>query len=218
MAGGAVTTVVVVDDHPAIVVGVRSWCAQVDPPIEVVDAGPTTKVAWTGAGRTADVVVFDLHLGSATPAYGDLRRLVDDGRQVIVYSMRDDQDAALTCLDIGACTYLTKAEGEAHLVAAVRAAAANMPYTAPSLGGAFGTDIRPGRPRLSGRESQILVEWFRSESKEMVAAKLGLSPSTVGSYIDRIRIKYANVGRPAQTKAALVARAVQDGLVDLDDL
>lgn len=38
------------------------------------------------------------------------------------------------------------------------------------------------------------------------------------SYLDRVRIKYANVGRPARTKASLVARAVQDGLVDVDDL
>ena len=38
------------------------------------------------------------------------------------------------------------------------------------------------------------------------------------SYIDRVRIKYANTGRPAPTKAALVARAIQDGLIDLDDL
>ncbi|MFD1052376.1 hypothetical protein ACFQ1S_45745, partial [Kibdelosporangium lantanae] len=65
------------------------------------------------------------------PAYGDLKRLVDAGRQVIVYTMREDRDTALTCLDIGAFTYLTKAEGDEHLVAAIQAAANNTPYTPP---------------------------------------------------------------------------------------
>lgn len=218
MASRRLISAVIIDDHPAIVVGVRAWCAAAQPPIDVVDAGATMAVAWTGPGRTADVVILDLHLGRGAPAYADLRRLVEAGRQVIVYSMRDDQDAALTCLDLGAFTYLTKAEGQAHLVAGVQAAATNRPYTPPSLGGALGADLRAGRPRLSDREREILIEWFLSESKEMVASKLGLSPRTVGTHIDRVRIKYANAGRPAQTKATLMARAIQDGLIGIDDL
>ncbi|NEB40922.1 helix-turn-helix domain-containing protein [Streptomyces sp. SID14515] len=74
------------------------------------------------------------------------------------------------------------------------------------------------RPQLSTREENVLIEWFQSESKELVAQRLGISVRTVNSYLDRVRIKYANVGRPARTKASLVARAVQDGLVDVDDL
>lgn len=211
-------TMTVVDDHPVAVAGVRAWCATADPPIEIVAAGPGVGIAWTGLGHAADVVLLDLHLENSTPAFGDLRRLVDDGRQVIVFTMRDDADAALTCEDIGAFTYLTKAEGEAHLVAAVQAAAGDRPYTPPALGGALGTDSRRHRPRLSQREAHVLVEWFQCESKDMVAQKLGLSLRTVNSYLDRVRIKYANVGRPAPTKAALVARAIQDGLVRLSDL
>ena len=33
-----------------------------------------------------------------------------------------------------------------------------------------------------------------------------------------MRVKYANVGRDAPTKAALVARALQDGLMRIDEL
>jgi hypothetical protein len=39
---------------------------------------------------------------------------------------------------------------------------------------------------------------------------LGISVRTFNPYLDRMRIKYANVGRPARTKASLVARAIQD--------
>ncbi|WP_274383918.1 hypothetical protein [Saccharothrix deserti] len=41
---------------------------------------------------------------------------------------------------------------------------------------------------------------------------------TVNSYIDHAGIRYANAGRSAPTKAAPVARAVQDGLIRLEDL
>lgn len=211
-------TAVVVDDHPVVIAGVRAWCALADPPIQVVAAGPTVAVAWLDPGDQADVVVLDLQLDITGPAYGDLKRLVDAGRQVVVYSMRSDRETVLNALDIGAFAYLTKAEGEDHLVPAIAAAAAGTPYVPPVLSGAFGTDDRPHRPRLSPREHQVLIEWFHSESKEMVARRLDLTVHRVNSCLERVRIKYANVGRAAPTKAALVARALQDGLVVADEL
>jgi DNA-binding NarL/FixJ family response regulator len=211
-------TVVVVDDHPVVIAGVRAWCALADPPIKVVAAGSTVAAAWLDPGDKADVVILDLQLDITGPAYGDLKRLVDAGRQVVAYSMRSDRETVLNALDIGAFAYLTKAEGEDHLVPAIVAAAAGTPYVPPVLSGAFGTDDRPHRPRLSPREHQVLIEWFHSESKEMVARHLGLTVHRVNSCLERVRIKYANVGRAAPTKAALVARALQDGLVAADEL
>jgi len=211
-------TVVVVDDHPVVQAGVRAWCALAQPPMQVVAYGPDVSVAWLAPGDKADVVVLDLQLDITGPAYGDLKRLVDAGRQVVVYSMRSDRETVLTSLDIGAFTYLTKAEGESHLVAAIEAAATNTPYTPPALSGAFGTDDRPHRPRLSPRETQVLLEWFHCESKEMVARRLHLTVHRVNSCLERVRVKYANVGREAPTKAALVARAIQDGLVRTEEL
>lgn len=64
----------------------------------------------------------------------------------------------------------------------------------------------------------MLVEWLRCESKTVAAGRLNLTPRSVSTYIDRARIKYADVGRPASTKASLMVRALQDGLLRLDDL
>ncbi|WP_342216093.1 LuxR C-terminal-related transcriptional regulator [Nocardia farcinica] len=73
-----------------------------------------------------------------------------------------------------------------------------------------------GDLRLSARERQVLVAWLLGDSKGAASRKLYLSSSTVMTHIARIRDKYAAVGRPAPTKAALLARALQDGLVTLD--
>lgn len=210
--------VVVIDDHPAVIAGVRWWCSG-SARLDVVASGESPAVAWGPPGSDADVVVLDLHLaGSREPAWAELERLVDAGRRVIVYSMRDDEETVLRCLDAGCATYLTKAEGEAHLVSAVTAAADDQPYVSPALAGAMTVDRHRDRPQLTQRESEVLLAWFQCESKEMVAQMFNLSPRTVAGYLDRIRIRYARVGRPAPTKASLVARALQDELITLDDL
>lgn len=73
-------------------------------------------------------------------------------------------------------------------------------------------------PGLSQRERQVLRAWVLADSKEEVGQKLFIAESTVNTHIARIRMKYEAVGRPASTKAALLARALQDGIVDLDQL
>ncbi|WNV84638.1 response regulator transcription factor [Umezawaea sp. Da 62-37] len=211
-------TAVVVDDHPAVRAGVAYWLTSGTPPIAVLDSGEDVSVAWLGEGATADVVILDLHLGGPTPVLGDLRRLVEAGRNVVVYSMRADDEIALHCLELGALCYLTKAEGADHLVEATRAAARGDAYTPPSLAGALAGDSSDHRPALSARETEVLVEWFQSESKDFVAQRLGITASTVNSHLERIRVKYAQIGREAPTKAALVARAIQDGLIGVDEL
>lgn len=218
MAVGEQVSAVVVDDHPAVRAGIAHWLSSGTPPIRVVAAGDDVRVAWLDEGAEADVVVLDLHLGGPVPALGDLRRLVEAGRRVVVYSMRADDDIALQCLELGALSYLTKVEGAEHLVGAVQAAAEGRPYTPPSLAGALAGDRSDHRPALSARETEVLVEWFQSESKDYVARRLGISLSTVNSHLERIRIKYALIGREAPTKAALVARAIQDGLIGIDEL
>ncbi|MCP2241565.1 response regulator [Lentzea aerocolonigenes] len=211
-------TAVIVDDHVAIAAGVRYWCEQADPPIHLIDAGARLAEVWTGPGAEADVVVFDLELVPGQPQFGELRRLVDSGRRVVVYSQHADDATAIKCIDLGALAYLTKREGPDHLVPALRTAARGMPYTAPSLSGAIVADDTPDRPRLSPREIEVLRSWFASSSKELVAAKLHIGVKTVDTHITRVRIKYANAGRAASTKSELVSRALDDGLITLAEL
>ncbi|WP_019931255.1 helix-turn-helix transcriptional regulator [Nocardia sp. BMG111209] len=74
------------------------------------------------------------------------------------------------------------------------------------------------RPCLSQREREVLVAWIFSDSKAEACRDLYVTLGTINTHLTRIRRKYADVGRPATTKAALLARAVQDGLIALDEI
>lgn len=58
-------TAVIVDDHNVVAAGVRAWCAQADPRIELIEAGASLLHVWTGQGGQADVVIFDLLLAGS---------------------------------------------------------------------------------------------------------------------------------------------------------
>lgn len=214
----AAITAVLVDDHEVVTEGVRSWCASADPPIDLIEAGARLGAVWTGPGRDADVVIMDLQLTGGAQEFGELRRLTQAGRRVVVYTGDGNRATAVKCIGLGALAYVAKSEGRGHLVAAVRAAAAGRAYTPPSLSGAIAADDGAGRPRLAPMELEALRAWFASSSKGLAAAMLGISPRTVDTYIERVRVKYAAVGREAPTKSALVARALEDGLVTLEEL
>lgn len=207
-------SIVIIDDHPAIVSGVVSWCAQAEPAIQVAATGEHVAVAWTEPGRSAPIVLLDLQLRGSRLVFDELGELADSGRSVIVYSQQTDQAAVRRCLDLGAFTYLTKDEGHHHLIPAIRAASQNLPYVSPALGGALVGDTAAHRPVLSKGETDALTAWFHSSSKRLAAATLNISPDTLKTYIERARLKYAAVGRPAPTKAALLERAYQDGILD----
>lgn len=212
-------TVTILDDHPAILAGVRGWFAAADPPITVLAEGDTLEAAWTRPGADADVVILDLGLlGEPAAGTARLRKLVEAGRSVVIYTMSEDVELALHCVGLGAQAYVTKREGQGHLVAAARSAARSELYLSPTLAGALADDRRKGIPALSDREREALIQWFQSESKQLVAVRMGLSVRTVQTYLDRARQKYVELGRPASTKAALLACAIQDGLVDLEEL
>lgn len=164
------------------------------------------------------VVVVDLELTSRKPDFDAIHRIAQAGHRVVVYSHLEHNEVILQCLDFGAVTYLVKSEGKRHLIEAIQAAGTDTPYIGPRMAGAMHSDPTEGRPALAVREREVLVAWFQTESKELVGQRLYISPATVRTHLQRIRIKYAAAGRPATTKAALVARAIQDGMISVDDL
>jgi len=214
-------SIVVIDDHDVVHAGLQTWCENVDPPIRIVDGYYSVDkflINHPQAAGDVDVVVLDVELSSGQPDFAAVQRVCAAGYRVIVYSRIAADAVITTCLDMGAATYLVRSEGRWHLVEAIRAARHDTPYIGPRMAAAMRNDARRLRPDLAPREKEVLVAWFQSESKDLVGRRLFIAPTTVRTHLQRIRAKYAAAGRPAITKAALVARAIQDGIVSIDDL
>jgi two-component system nitrate/nitrite response regulator NarL len=211
---GAVT-VAIVDDHPVVIEGVRSWLAR-DERLVVAATGDDPDVVLRAAGDP-DVLLLDLRLHGSL-ALDKVAELCAAGRRVVVYSELTDEDTVLAALDAGAVAFLAKHEGREHCIDTVLAAASDRPYVAPTLAGVLVGDRRWDRPALSEKEREALLLWFQSMSKASVARRMRVSEHTVKQYVDRARIKYAKVGRPAASKAALLARAIEDGLVRPEEI
>jgi DNA-binding NarL/FixJ family response regulator len=209
---------VVIDEHDAIHAAVEVWCSQAQPRIRFAGNYFSAEqfLAKHASSAPSDVsaVVLELHMGRNRVDFTTLDHLVARQLRVFVYSHIGTDEVILTALDRGAVTYLVKTEGKGHLIDAIRAATTDVPYVGPRMAEA----MINGRPNLAPREKEVLIAWFRTESKDIVAHQLQIAPTTVRTHLQRVRAKYAAVGRPATTKAALVARAIQDGIVDVDDI
>lgn len=213
--------VAVIDDHDVVHAGVQLWCADAEPSIEFVgnylvpqgfiDRPPIVD-------EDVDVVLFDLQVDGKRPAFDALRTLCTDGHRVVIFSHISADEVILNCLEIGAVSYLTKTEGRAHLIDAIQAASSGTPYVGPRMARALVNDVDTRRPNLSDREKEVLIAWFQTESKDLVGKRLFIAPSTVRTHLQRARAKYAAVGRPAPTKSALLARAIEDGILGIADL
>jgi two-component system nitrate/nitrite response regulator NarL len=209
----APVTVVLVDDHPVVLEGVRSWI-DADPDRRLRVVHTTASVADSDSWPTADVAVVDLLLGGRL-VISEIPRLVAAGWRVVAFSGHLPQERVPEVLRAGAVSLVPKAEAREHLVEAVLAAAADRPYVTRSLAGGILSDVRP---TLSQQERRALRLWFQGMSKASVARRMNISEHTVRQYINRARVKYAALGRDAPSKDALLARAIEDALIDPADV
>jgi two-component system, NarL family, nitrate/nitrite response regulator NarL len=204
--------VAIVDDHPVVLEGIQAWI-NADPHRRVELIGMTDNVDEVLAGEHPDVLLLDLTLYGVRvdDRIGELARA---GHRVIVFSQDTAPATILAALDAGALAYVAKQEAREHCVETIVTVAADQPYVTPSVAGAMVADDRPASPKLSGKEQEALRLWFQGMSKASVARRMGITEHTVKQYIDRARVKYVRAGRRAPTTFALLARAIEDGLID----
>jgi two-component system, NarL family, nitrate/nitrite response regulator NarL len=205
-------TVAIIEDHPVVTEGVASWIRS--------DPGQRVRLVQTARDLTgldtgvpsAAVVILDLELAGELVTTR-IPGLVAAGYRVVAFSGHSDPAIVMETLDNGAHAYVSKEEGRDHLVEAVLAAAADRPYVTRSQARAILADQRPARPALSQQEQQALLLWFQGMSKASVGRRMSISENTVRQYISRARAKYAATGRSAASKDALLARAIEDGVI-----
>jgi len=204
-------TVAIIEDHPVVTEGVASWIRS-DPGQRVRLVQTARDLTGLSVDPPANVIILDLELNGELVT-AQIPKLVTAGYRVVAFSGHTDPIIVMETLDSGAHAYVSKDEGRDHLVEAVLAAAEDRPYVTRSQARAMLADERPARPDLSSQERQALLLWFQGMSKASVGRRMAISENTVRQYISRARAKYAATGRTAPSKDALLARAIEDGVI-----
>ncbi|MBL7496406.1 response regulator transcription factor [Frankia sp. CNm7] len=199
-----------VDDHPIVLEGLATALGQL-PGLTLTATATSVAELLAGPGLEADVVLLDLDLGDGTDPAETIRRLIGLGRAVAVYSASADAETVRAALRAGAAAYVAKTDHLDDVARAVRATASGVGWISPPVAFMLLTDDAPDRPALSPQEKHALRLYAAGLSIRMVAEKMGVAPETAKQYIDRVRKKYRDVGRPASTKIDLLHRAEEDG-------
>ena len=210
-------TVAIVDDHEAVRLGLRAACREAGYDV-VVDAASVPELLAGLAGRSCDVVVLDLSLGDGSSVTENVRAVLATGSAVLVHSIADRVAAVRESLAAGAAGVIPKASPMAAVIAAIATVARGEALNNVEWASAIEADRDFAKAQLGRREHDVLHLYASGLPLKTVAMQLGIAHSTAREYLDRIRAKYIEVGRPAPTKVDLLRRAVEDGILPgLDD-
>jgi DNA-binding NarL/FixJ family response regulator len=201
--------VLVVDDHPVVRQGLRTFLDLQDD-ITVVGESADGESCVDDAERLRpDVILLDLRMPGADGVTA-LRGLRDNPARVLVVTSYTEPGAVLPAVRAGAAGYVYKDVDPPALAAAIRSVHAGHVLLHPDVARLLTEgDAHPGPAELTARERDVLAEVARGRSNREIARVLSLSEKTVKTHVSSILGK---LGVQDRTQAAL--HAVRTGLVD----
>jgi DNA-binding NarL/FixJ family response regulator len=202
----------IVDDHESVRLGLQAACENAG--YEVLFAAATAQALVEGlADRTCDVIVLDLSLGDGSLVTDNVHLVQTTGSAVLVHSIADRVASVREALAAGAAGVIPKSSPTTTVMAAVASVARGDVLNNLEWATAIDADRDFAKAQLGRRERDVLHLYASGLPLKMVAMQLGIAHSTAREYLDRIRVKYVEVGRPAPTKVDLLRRAVEDGIL-----
>jgi DNA-binding NarL/FixJ family response regulator len=202
----AVTRVLLVDDHPTVLLGLRA--------VLTATAGIQVVAAVTSGDKcmraldeeTPDVVVLDLGM----PGRGGLETLrlirrAAPRTAVLVLTASADTNDVIEAIRLGASGYLLKDTEADQLVAGVLAARRGDAPLDPRVARYLIRNVGSSAPKvvLTRREHDVLGLLQQGYSNKLIAERLGIQEKTVKAYLSSI---YAHIGVHERTSAAIWAR------------
>ena len=189
----AETKVVIVDDHPLILRGIRDLVESSDDLTVVGETGSSLEALRLIADAEPDVAVIDVALPEMS-GIAIVRQLVSEGcrTRFILISAHEDSVTITQGLATGARGYLLKRSASEHLLHAIRIASKNGFYMDPAIIGRFlpaqngawphaGNATR-AKQGLTDREREVIKLIAFGYSNKEVAAKLGVTAKSVETY------------------------------------
>lgn len=202
---GAVTRVVLVDDHPIVLSGIR---ADLGEAFEVVgEAGIAPDAILVIATTRPDLVVCDLHLpgGGGIAVIEACRGIAP----VVVLTVSEAERDVLEAVAAGAVGYLTKTTPTLELRTALLRAAGGEPVFSPSLALLVLDEFRrmakatTGHNPLTRREREVLMLIARGYANASAAGELHIAEKTVENHVRNIMEKLRVTKRAGLIRYAL---------------
>lgn len=206
-------TVAIVEDHELVRDGLIQ-CLANRADIQVVHADDSVQSV-LALSSPPELVLLDLDLDGRQAAAEDVRAMIDRGSAVLIVSALGVPAQIRAMVRAGVAGFVPKRDSSATLFDAIDTVLAGGVWTPPDLAAILVNDTSDDKPQLTEREQRVLVLYASGLKLNSVARQLRISPHTAKEHIDRVRAKYASVGRRAATKTDLYREAVRDGLLDL---
>lgn len=203
--------VLVVDDHPVVRQGLRTFLDLQDDLSVVGEAADGAAAVAAADDLRPDVVLLDLLMPGAdgVAALHGLRASGNAAKVLIITSFTEPA-AVAPALRAGAAGCVFKDVDPPALAAAIRAVHAGHVLLHPDVARLLADgESRRAEAHLTGREHEVLAAITRGRANREIARELGLSEKTVKTHVSAILTK---LGVQDRTQAAL--HAVRAGIVD----
>ena len=208
--------ILIADDHAVVREGLLAVLGS-EPDMEGVGEAATGKeVIERATELRPDVILMDIQMPSINGIEAT-RRILDASPKVgvVVLTMFEDDESVFSAMRAGARGYVLKGAHPSEILKVLRAVAGGEAYFGPEIARRlvdfFSTpkSASPAEafPELTAREREILDLIARGHNNAAIAARLFVSPKTVGNHISHIFTKLQVADR-----AHAIIRAREAGL------
>jgi len=218
--GEETLSVLVVDDHPVVRMGVSMMLAA-ESGLRVVGEASSCDEGWRMLVKLRpDVVLVDLMLQDGT-ACDLMQKLQAKGKglaaQIVVYSAHTGEAKVLEALRAGASGYIVKGSKQQRLIDAIHTVAGGGSYLDPAIAsqvmGRLGRSQERRSPHsreLTERESTVLEALVQGKRNKDIAGELFITERTVKYHVKALFTKLR-----VQNRTQAVRAAVEQGLVSI---
>jgi DNA-binding NarL/FixJ family response regulator len=208
--------IVIADDHGVVREGLRAVLGS-EPDMEVVGEAATGKEVLERATEARpDVILMDIQMPDLNGIEATRRILeVNPEVGVVVLTMFEDDDSVFSAMRAGARGYVLKGAPPSEILKVLRAVAGGEAHFGPEIARRLmsffsvpeAASPEESFPELTSREREILDLIARGHTNTKIAARLFVSPKTVGNHISHIFTKLQVADR-----AHAIIRAREAGL------
>jgi DNA-binding NarL/FixJ family response regulator len=202
--------VLIVEDHPFFRSGLAQWLNQQERVTCCGEAGSLAEAGQAVADSPPEVILMDLRLGDGE----GLELIAEVMRQhpqirIIALSQFDEDIYAHRALKAGARGYLMKSEATEAVLTAIETVLAGGIHLSPRLSARFLQHIFPDPAsrtfdlaKLTDRELRVFQLLGDGRSTLEIGVELRISPKTVETYRENLKLKLGLRGAPALLRAA----------------